>query len=1830
MKSRKPLISPRPIYRLGKMALLASALTFGLAARAQVATMYTFAQSSGTYTAITTGGGATALSVTTWDDQVVNLTGLPNFTFNGTSYTALNVNMNGYITFGATAPSGTGYTPISATTGYAGAISAFGRDLINNGVQVYSQIVGSETIIQWNNARRYSGGAITGDVLNFQIRLNNTTGAISIVYGTCTATNATAYTCQVGLRGATNADYNNRTTATNWATTTAGGANSSTVTSSNTIMPASGLKFTWAPPSPTIAYTALAPTCSGSARTLSAAITDPDGVPTAGAGLPVLYWKINAGAYTPATGTFISGSQYDFSFGAGVGSGDVVSYYIVAQDNLGTANAFPKAGTGGYTSSPPASGTPPTTPSSYAIQNTLAGGTYTVGSGGAYATLTAAVAAYNTSCLGGPVTFSLISATYPSETYPVTINGNADANAVNTLTIKPAVGVSPAFSGNNINGILRLNGADYVTIDGSNAVAGTTRDLTITNTNTGASATVWLNSVNAGNGATNNTVKNCTIFGYSATTSLAALISSGATMGNAAETANTGNTYQNNAFSRAQYGIGVVGPATMETGTVITGNTIGSTIAADKIGYRGMFISNQQGVLANNNLIDGVTTSTTSNSVGIIVVGLSSGGSIIGNQVRNVANTNTGGYGSDGIYLGATSTASGLTIANNFVSGVTGYGYTSIGIGDNGYGIAVVSGGGYNIWYNTVSMNVNQTSGTYQSAALWINSALTAGSLDVRNNIFASSQTTGTQRYAVYCGSANTVFSAINYNDYATVGANLGYLGSNQANLPAMVAGFGGNANSLNITPVFTSATDLHLIPASNTSLNNQGTYIATVTTDIDGATRDVSTPDMGADEFAAVCFQATGTASAVNAGCDTYQIQVNITGTGDSPGGLVDIQVDGVDVVNNANVAGSPYVLAPLYLNGSTHTVTLQHLGNALCDLMMPSTTSNVSCDDNNPTTTDACVSNACTHTPIPCDDGDPCTINDVLVQSSTTQNFDGVTIPALPFDWVSHVPVGTGAQWATTNSFFDVFQSVTTDNPGSVSEQDLTTPTIGIVTASAQLTFKHRWAFESSTLPATYDGGVLEISINGGAFTDIVTAGGSFVTGGYNSTVSNSFSNPLGGRNAWGNNSGGVFITTTVNLPAAAAGQPIKLRWRFGSDSSGAGTGWWIDTFSVTEIACQGTPIAAPTASISGGGTVCSIDPLPNVVFTFTGMAPYTFTYTGPGGHTETNWPTTTYTITNAAVGTYTVTALSVNGGCNGSSLGTPVAVSVQAAPNAGTGSSVTYCSSSAMNDMALAITGAGGGGSWSPAGPNYDATTMSPGTYTYTVTAISPCAVNATAQVVVSEQAPPDAGSNSSFVTCNGAAPFSLLALLGGSPQGGGSWIGPDPVVSDMYDPSTMDPGTYTYTVVGVPPCSGSASASVVVSESGNQVVLRINTDGNASEISWVIKDAANATVASGSPVGNNQQVDETLCLSNANGDCYTLNLMDSNGNGITGGGWELRTTDGKVLLGDAFPNGADSPSLTPAYAGYTGHSFCLPPGPAKIANKSCGIFNFSMNSYVYCSNVAGAGSYQFEFSNPDAGYLRRIAVNTNKVRFNQMNTSPLTPGVKYFVRVRTDNAGPLASAHFGTGCEVGITSTVPCTELISAPTYGHSCNENRTFNTNNSFIYATPVVGATEYQFRIFIPSEGYDETFIRSTYILQLKWNNHPPMVNGSTYSVQVNVKVGTEYSGFCGNTCTITIDNGARPDASMEQANGTATMWPNPVRESQVNLSIDGIQDADQQITVDIQDIYGKQVFAKAFGNSGERFTTILDLPSDIASGVYMVNITVNGQKTVQRLSIIK
>ena len=105
--------------------------------------------------------------------------------------------------------------------------------------------------VQFTGFQRYTTTGFFGELYNFQIKLNETTNTIQFIYnilGPGLGTGSTtATTFQVGIRGAT--AFNNRTTTTNWASTTAGTLNTSTVSLSSTVKPASGLTYTWTPPS---------------------------------------------------------------------------------------------------------------------------------------------------------------------------------------------------------------------------------------------------------------------------------------------------------------------------------------------------------------------------------------------------------------------------------------------------------------------------------------------------------------------------------------------------------------------------------------------------------------------------------------------------------------------------------------------------------------------------------------------------------------------------------------------------------------------------------------------------------------------------------------------------------------------------------------------------------------------------------------------------------------------------------------------------------------------------------------------------------------------------------------------------------------------------------------------------------------------------------------------------------------------------------------------------------------------------------------------------------------------------------------------------------------------------------------------------------------------------------------------------------------------------------------------------------------------------------------------------------------------------------------------
>ena len=193
-------------------------------------------------------------------------------------------------------------------------------------------------------------------------------------------------------------------------------------------------------------------------------------------------------------------------------------------------------------------------------------------------------------------------------------------------------------------------------------------------------------------------------------------------------------------------------------------------------------------------------------------------------------------------------------------------------------------------------------------------------------------------------------------------------------------------------------------------------------------------------------------------------------------------------------------------------------------------------------------------------------------------TENFDEVTVPALPSGWITTALSGQ-SPWVTTTSAHDSPPNAAyVPDPGNIGLSDLVTPRIHIDWPTATLTFRNRFDLEAEAdvnAPG-YDGGVLELRIGDGPWTDLLTAGASFLSGGYNRIISTDYGNPLAGRRAWSGNSGD-FVSTTIKLPPGAAGNSVQFRWRCGTDSSNGANGWLIDDLSIS----QGTPECCVTSA-------------------------------------------------------------------------------------------------------------------------------------------------------------------------------------------------------------------------------------------------------------------------------------------------------------------------------------------------------------------------------------------------------------------------------------------------------------------------------------------------------------------------------------------------------------------------------------------------------------------------------------------------------------------------
>jgi len=434
-------------------------------------------------------------------------------------------------------------------------------------------------------------------------------------------------------------------------------------------------------------------------------------------------------------------------------------------------------------------------------------GNYTIGASGSdFQSFNNAISAMTSRGICGAVNFNVNDGIYNEQLTIAELPGMGSSNPVvfkgiSSDSSKVVIRLPSTTATGNNNAIVQLTGADYVTF----------KWITFQRTGTNSISEV----VHILNGANNNTFTNCQMINTVINSSNATGVNIWSDQGT-----DNNNTFKYNFVKFGTYCVQYVGVSTAhESGTIFEGNVFDSAYSSlvqvsynDGVTFKGNVFRNSISNVANNY---DMQLSDCDNAI-----------KVMANYFYNTKTDNA-------IYLtgcNATSSANGL-VANNFI--------TKTGI--NGVYMDAVD-------YQFVVFNNINFSGSVSNISGITTSGNTSSNIVMKNNNIVVA--TGYVFY-IYTG---TQVSASNRNNLKANGSTFAYWGSSYSNLSALSTATGKDLNSMSVNPLFISNTDLHI---KNSALKGAAEPISGVTTDIDGETRDPSTPDIGADEFTIVANDA-------------------------------------------------------------------------------------------------------------------------------------------------------------------------------------------------------------------------------------------------------------------------------------------------------------------------------------------------------------------------------------------------------------------------------------------------------------------------------------------------------------------------------------------------------------------------------------------------------------------------------------------------------------------------------------------------------------------------------------------------------------------------------------------------------------------------------------------------------------------------------------------------------------------------------------------------------------------------------------------------------------
>ncbi|WP_333876571.1 gliding motility-associated C-terminal domain-containing protein, partial [Flavobacterium sp.] len=319
----------------------------------------------------------------------------------------------------------------------------------------------------------------------------------------------------------------------------------------------------------------------------------------------------------------------------------------------------------------------------------------------------------------------------------------------------------------------------------------------------------------------------------------------------------------------------------------------------------------------------------------------------------------------------------------------------------------------------------------------------------------------------------------------------------------------------------------------------------------------------------------------------------------------------------------------------------------------------------------------------------------------------------------------------------------------------------------------------------------------------------------------------------------------TVTYNINGGAS-QTVTLNGAGTATISGTYTA--NTTLNIVSVASAGTPscVNPQTSSV----TLTVVDPPiagtdASVTLCVLSSPTDLFTLLGPTAQSGGTWSPVLASGTGVfdpavdTAGAYTYT---VSGIAPCPSASATVNVTVNPVPNAGSDGTLAICSNQNPVDLFNSLTGTPqSGGVWSPALASgtgiFDPAVDSSGTYTYTITGISPC-VDATATVTVTVTPGPEAGTDNTITLCINSSPQDLTPLLGPNSQPGGTWTPTLASGTGVFDPAVDVAGNYTYTLSGTQPCDNDFAVITVtvnpVPNAGDNNAVAFCSNGTAQDL------------------------------------------------------------------------------------------------------------------------------------------------------------------------------------------------------------------------------------------------------------------------------------------------------------------------------------------------------------------------------------------------------------